>query len=214
MTHNHPPLSPETTSNLRLRRNSLLFLFLLALATLTGGLFWFADKTRLFVPTLADRPLDAIVVLTGGTNRISTGFELLEQKQAGKLFISGVYRGVEVSELLKSWRSPDQDMSCCITLGYEAANTRENAREVAAWIETSNIRSLYLVTSNYHMLRALSELREIAPGVDIRPYPVSPSRADLDAWWRSQDATELIVREYIKYLAAVLRHIFLLPDSF
>lgn len=214
MTSSHTPPSPVIAQNLRARRNSLLLLLLLTLATLTGGLFWFAEQTRLFVPTLADRPLDAIVVLTGGTNRISTGFELLEQKQAGKLFISGVYRGVEVSELLKSWRASDQDLSCCITLGYEAANTRENAKEVASWISGSGIRSLYLVTSNYHMLRALSELHEIAPGVDIRPYPVSPAGADLDAWWRSQDTAELIVREYVKYLAATLRHLFLLPDSF
>ena len=192
----------------------LLFLVTAVLAFWLVGLFWFADQTRFYAPVLADRPLDAIVVLTGGTNRISTGFELLEQKQAGKLFISGVYRGVEVSELLKSWRGSENDLSCCIVLGYEAANTRENAQEVAAWIERENIQSLYLVTSNYHMRRALSELREIAPGVDIRPYPVSPADADFNAWWQDGETSMLMVREYSKYLAAVLRHVFFLPDTF
>lgn len=196
------------------KTSKFLFLFIFGLAFWLSGLFWFAEQTRLYVPVLADRPLDAIVVLTGGTNRISTGFELLEQKQAEKLFISGVYRGVEVSELLKSWRGSPEDMSCCITLGYEAENTRENAQEVASWLAREKIKSLYLVTSNYHMKRALSELQEIAPDIDISPYPVSPAEADIDIWWQTPETALLMAREYSKYLAAVTRHLFFMPDTF
>ncbi|MGY9105140.1 MAG: YdcF family protein, partial [Alphaproteobacteria bacterium] len=63
---------------------------------------------------------EAIVVLTGGTLRLETGIELLTKKQAKKLFVSGVHRGVDVRQLLRvSQRSPEA-VECCISLGYDA----------------------------------------------------------------------------------------------
>ena len=109
-------------------RRSLWLLPLLAVAAFLIGLFNFAEG----LPQEAEAPerlTDAIVVLTGGPGRIDRGFELLAEDRAERLFISGVYRGVEVGELLRlAQRSPDE-MRCCIELGYEASNTRGNAQE-------------------------------------------------------------------------------------
>ena len=44
---------------------------------------------------------DAIVVLTGGVGRVGEGLSLLERGLGKKLFVSGVYRGVDVQKLLK-----------------------------------------------------------------------------------------------------------------
>ena len=206
----HHPNATTRRGSLNRRKLKIRHAFFALLGLWLYGFFWFAHETRSYVPLLQDEALDAIVVLTGGTNRIATGFDLLEQKQAGKLFISGVYQGVEVSELLKSWKSTSEDLSCCITLGYEADNTRENAQEVAGWVAKENISSIYLVTSNYHMKRALLELAGQAPGVTVSPYPVTPLDADLDNWWQSLDTALLMTREYGKYSLAFLRH-YLLP---
>ena len=98
-----------------------------------AGLLWFATGLPSSVAE-PERVTDAIVVLTGGSGRVHRGLQLLAEKRAKKLFISGVYRGVDVQELLRiSQRSPS-DLECCIALGYEADSTRGNARETAIWM--------------------------------------------------------------------------------
>lgn len=147
--------------------------------------------------------LDAVVVLTGGSNRLQTGFDLLAQKRGKKLFISGVYQGVEVRELLAQWKKEGADeLDCCVVLGFEADDTAGNADETAAWMETEGFTSFYLVTSHYHMKRALLEMRRAAPHLRVRPWPVAPEGLDIGNWWRDPPARSLIIREYSKYLAA------------
>lgn len=155
-------------------------------------------------PLPARDMLDAVVVLTGGSNRLQTGFDLLAQERGKKLFISGVYQGVEVRELLAQWKrdADNSSLDCCVTLGFEADNTAGNADETAAWMQGEGFRSLYLVTSHYHMKRALLEMRRAAPDLRIRPWPVVPEGLDIDNWWRDSAARSLIIREYSKFLAA------------
>jgi len=148
--------------------------------------------------------LDAIVVLTGGSNRLQTGFDLLEQGRGEKLFISGVYQGVEVRELMDQWKKgAHADLDCCVVLGFDADDTRGNAEETAQWMEAENYRSLYLVTAHYHMKRALLEFGRLGTDWEIRPWPVIPAGMDMHNWWRDTRYRSLIIREYNKYLAAL-----------
>ncbi|MCH8000413.1 MAG: YdcF family protein, partial [Proteobacteria bacterium] len=116
------------------------------------GLLWFAKDLPVSVAAPA-RATDAIVVLTGGSGRVHQGLELLAQRRAKKLFISGVYRGVDVRELLGVSQQSPADLDCCIALGYEADSTRGNARETADWMREQGLGSLRLVTAAYHMPR-------------------------------------------------------------
>jgi|SRR5690606_27380727 len=190
-------------------RRILWLLPLLALGGLLAGLVDFARN----LPRQSEAPerqTDAIVVLTGGAGRIDRGFELLEADRADRLFISGVYQGVEVSELLRlAQRSPDE-MRCCIELGYEASNTRGNAEETAAWARARDVRSLRLVTAAYHLPRARLELARHLPEVEIFLEPVSIEPWRSDAWWSNRRAIGTLIQEYVKYLAAWLRS---LPDA-
>ena len=61
---------------------------------------------------------DAIVVLTGGSDRLKKGLQLLTKKKAKKLFISGVYRGNDVRRLLQVQQHNPTEVLCCISLGY------------------------------------------------------------------------------------------------
>ncbi|MEE2998161.1 MAG: YdcF family protein [Pseudomonadota bacterium] len=148
---------------------------------------------------------DAIVVLTGGAGRIGAGLSLLERGLGKKLFVSGVYRGIDVQELLKVARRAPGNLQCCIALGYAADNTRGNAIETAEWIGRENIGSMRIVTASYHMPRSLLEFRRVLPsGIVIVAHPVFPKGFPAKNWWRDIGALRLAVSEYHKYLMALL----------
>jgi len=181
----------------------------LALAWL-GGLIWFAGTIPRDPPAAtgpeAERQTDAIVVLTGGSERLAVGLELLAAGRARKLFVSGVYHSVDVRELLRVSRQKPAEAECCIVLGYAADNTIGNAAETAAWMRAEHFTSLRLVTGNYHLRRSLLEFRMAIPEAEVVPHPVVPPNVRVADWWLWRRTTSLIVTEYNKYLIALGRY--------
>ncbi|MDX2225111.1 MAG: YdcF family protein [Rhodospirillaceae bacterium] len=168
-----------------------------------GGLVWFARA----MPTAVAEPerrTDAIVVLTGGAERISTGLALLAEGRADRLFISGVGANVRMADLIGAARAADAALVERIAIGTAAADTPGNALETAAWAAGAQIGSIRLVTAAYHMRRSLRELHAVMPGVAIVPHPVFPANVRAD-WWRAPGTASLIAREYTKYLLTELR---------
>lgn len=153
-----------------------------------------------------DTTTDAIVVLTGGSGRLDAGLELLANKRAPKLFVSGVYRGVDVARLLEVSKRSPQDIDCCIEVGHSASDTAGNAQETAAWMSTHGYRSLRLVTSSYHLARGLLEFRLAMPSVHLVPHPVFAETVKQDRWWAWPGTASLIVGEFNKYLLVWPRH--------
>lgn len=150
----------------------LISILLLAWAL---GFIWFA--VALPQPAAAGKS-DAAVVLTGGKGRIDRGLEALQRGWTERLLVSGVGREVKPHEFAAEYKVNSGLMACCVTLGYEAVDTRSNAKETAAWIARHKARSLRLVTSDWHMRRAAMELRAAAPaGVTIYEdaVPTQPS---------------------------------------
>ena len=157
----------------------------------------------------ADRPVDAIVVLTGGDVRLAEGFALLDRGLAKKMLISGVSNGVDLPALLQTLNGspqPSQAMlDCCVTLGYDARSTEGNARESLKWLSENGFKSVRLVTANYHMNRSLLEFRRVMPGIDIVPNPVFPRQMQEPYWFARPGTLYLLFNEYHKYLAAAAR---------
>jgi len=177
----------------------------LAMAALwIGVLCWFVAASLLLPPDPAVAT-DAIVVLTGGRQRLETGLRLMADGKAKKLFISGVNQRVDRDELLRVLGPPASREACCIVLGHDADNTLGNARETAGWMHREGYRSLRLVTSWYHIERGLLEFRRAMPDVAIVAHPVFAPHLDPEQWWSRHGAPLLIVGEYHKYLAAWLR---------
>jgi len=182
----------------------LLFVFMAALWL--GGLYWFTREIIDVLPPNA-KPADAIVVLTGGSNRLQAGFDLLEKGMGKKLFISGVYHGVEVKELLENWKKEDKsNLDCCVVLGFEADDTIGNAKETITWMNKENYHSIFLVTANYHLRRAMLDFETLSPDLEITPWPVVPEKLDMGDWWRDPAYRSLILREYSKYLVTLVWH--------
>jgi uncharacterized SAM-binding protein YcdF (DUF218 family) len=179
-------------------------LCVLAVAWL-GGLGWFA--LHLGDPTPdTETPVDAIVVLTGGSLRLEEGLDLLMAGKGKTLFVSGVHIGVDAADLLRlGGKAPDW-VKCCVVLGHDASNTVGNAIETAHWLEAQNFHTIRLVTSNYHMRRSLLEFRRILPA-DIRiiPNPVFPKGVEQNLLTGDSGSLHLIVVEYVKFLASFAR---------
>jgi uncharacterized SAM-binding protein YcdF (DUF218 family) len=168
------------------------------------GFLWFTT----LLPAAGDsdgRGTDAIVVLTGGSDRLAVALDLLIADKGRKLFVSGVYRGVDVRQLLDLSQHSPEDLSCCVVLGYEADNTRGNANETAAWMKSEGFTSLRLVTATYHMPRSLLEFRRTMPEVEIVPHPVFTESFKRDDWWLWPGSSSLLISEYTKYLVALAR---------
>jgi uncharacterized SAM-binding protein YcdF (DUF218 family) len=170
------------------------------------GLLWFATP-----PAAESRalPTDAIVVLTGGSQRIQSGIELLREGKGRQLFVSGVNQEVDLEDLLRvSGNTPDfarNRVACCVVLGHDADNTLGNAHETAHWIRSQGFHSLRLVTAWYHMPRSLLEFDRAMPEIEIVAHPVFPDQVKQEHWWKWRGTAALLVGEYVKYLAALFR---------
>ena len=136
------------------------------------GFVLFTASAILAKPQGENETTDAIVVLTGGKNRVQEGLALFAAGRASHLFISGVFEDVQKPEILALWDGDHALPPCCITLGYESTTTIQNAQETRDWIEKEDYSSIRLVTGNYHMPRAMLELEHALPGIDIYQYPV------------------------------------------
>ena len=185
----------------------IIFSFIFFLSIWLGGLVWFLWQIPA-LPSMIYPEADAIVVLTGGTGRLEHGLELLADKRGKALFISGVGKKSTLADLMHyaqpRIRKDVENMP--IVLGHEAENTIGNARETAGWLRKEGYKTIYLVTSNYHMPRSLVEMREVAPDMNFIPAPVFPDDVTLSNWWKEPASRKLVLLEYHKYLASKFRH--------
>lgn len=183
----------------------LLTLLVLAVGGWGGGLLWFADQIPDTIED-ATTPTDAIVVLTGGQGRLEAGLALLSRDMAQRLFVSGVYRGVDVKTLFETLQRSPAGLENRIGIG-DATNTIGNAAETAAWVHHYGLRSIRLVTASYHMPRSLLEFRHALPDITVVPHPVFSDNVKQEEWWAWPGTAALIAREYTKYLLARARQI-------
>lgn len=151
----------------------LVFLIVLLLMIWVFGFAAFTASVLLMRPVEPIEKTSAIIVLTGGKNRIETGMTLFSQHLAPELFITGVHEHVTKEDLTKRHIGGLSLPDCCITIGYKATTTTGNANEVAEWLHDRKFKTITLVTSNYHMPRAMLEFRRAVPDVSIIAYPVT-----------------------------------------
>jgi uncharacterized SAM-binding protein YcdF (DUF218 family) len=125
------------------------------------GFLWFVVA----LPRPADdgARTDAVIVPTGGAGRIARGLEVLDKGLADKLLVSGVDPEVKPGEFAAEFGVSEEEMACCVTLGHDAVDTRSNAAETAKWVAQNEVRSLRLVTTDWHMRRTAGELDRALP---------------------------------------------------
>jgi uncharacterized SAM-binding protein YcdF (DUF218 family) len=148
---------------------------------------------------------DGIVVLTGGSSRVADALELLEQGFGQRLLISGVHPTNGVGAISRSLPEAERLLACCVDLDHSAVNTRSNALETERWVRERGFKSLIVVTSNYHMPRAIVEMKHAMPDIHLIPFSVIGERWREEAWWTNGATMRLLLYEYAKYVAAETR---------
>lgn len=187
---------------------ALICVIALASVGLLIGYAGFALSLARNEPAL-DVQAEGVVALTGGADRVVEAAELLAKGQAQRLLITGVNRATRGSALARRLPVSRDLFNCCVDLGYGALDTIGNARETAEWAKARGIsRSLIVVTSNYHMPRALIEISAALPEVTIYPFPVVSDHVNVADWARNLDVARLIASEYLKYIGALMRTTF------
>jgi len=175
-----------------------------ALIFLAGGFAWFVSQIAADEVTL-DTKADGIVALTGAAARIPDAIELLATERGKRLLITGVHRATRSREIARLTPLYSKYFTCCIDLDRSALNTFGNALETKRWAREHNFNSLIIVTSNWHMPRAMAELEHQLPDVTLIPYPVISEKAKSEPWWSNADSARLLFLEYLKYLLAWTR---------
>ena len=126
---------------------------------------------------------DGIVVLTGGASRIEDAVELLASGRGQRLLITGVHRMTSEREIARLKPGYTKVFTCCVDLDRSALNTIGNATETRRWAHERGFRSIIVVTSSYHMPRAMAELERQLPDIQLIPFPVVTDQ--LRASWSS-----------------------------
>ena len=159
----------------------------------------YRQHERIYLPVpIAQSPIvGAIVVLGGdiglpltprissqiGGNRALHAFRLFTARKSKLIIISGgnvfPQGGVEpeayyTSELLKEWGIPSE----AVLIEGRSRNTHENAIETKKLLKARQIDKILLITSAFHMPRALATFRTV--GIDAIPSPSSYSIVNYD----------------------------------
>ena len=185
------------------RRSLVRMLLVVPPVALLAGLLWYA--------TLIDREAapegsaDAIVALTGGPERIGEAVEQLAAGRGKRLLITGVNRATNVDALARLVPRYEALFDCCIDIDHSAINTIGNAVETRRWARERGFHSLMIVTSSYHMPRALAEISHQLPDATLLPFPVTTERQRAAPWWSNAGSARMLVSEYLKYLVAIVR---------
>ena len=121
-----------------------------------------------------DVSADCAVVLTGGSNRVREGIDLLSRKSVQKLIISGVNPQTDVKSMFSIWpyygvvNFPD------IILERRSETTYGNAQQTLPLVEALRCRDVVLITSRAHMRRALKTFAaEFPKGFTLIPRAVT-----------------------------------------
>lgn len=190
----------------------MLVWFLVIFACWLLGYIWFTAQIPSKQAELGENAADAIVALTGDGGRLEYSLQLLAENKAGHLFISGVGEKVSVSDILhlfpdgfgeKSDAEIATKIATKISLGHDAKNTIGNAEEAEKWLRGKDYKKIILVTSDYHMPRALLEFSQKMPKITFIPAPTISDGI-------VAEGKDLPFVEYNKYLAAKLRHLLVL----
>jgi uncharacterized SAM-binding protein YcdF (DUF218 family) len=199
----HSPNAPMHAPRGRLRSIVVAVLAIVFMAAAIGFVGFLSQLRG--TETKPGRLADGIVVLTGGSSRVSDAMELLAAGYGKRLLISGVHPTNDASDISRSLPDSQSLMGCCVDLDRSAVNTRSNAAETRRWARERGFRSLIVVTSNYHMPRATVELSHAMPDIVLIPFAVVGDKWRDEPWWTNGATLRLLLSEYVKYVAAEVR---------
>lgn len=153
-----------------------------------------------------------VAVYTGGGGaRISAAMAIFADGAGERLLISGVHPDTSRARLAEFWTGSPDLFECCVDLDRKALTTEGNAQELSAWAQTHEYERIILVTSEYHMPRAVATTKARMPDAVLTPYPVASGYLDGEGRPVSLKAWEELAGEYMKFILAHIKAAFAAP---
>lgn len=154
-------------------------------------------------------PADAVIAISGdGRERVRTAAEIFHQGYVTWVVLSGgpAHRGSGSAQEMARYAQEFGTPAERILLDERATTTVANAQGSAQVMEERGLRRAILVTSPYHMRRAIIIFRAaFAPrGLSVQAYPARDSFLDLEAWWKRPQTRQFVLREYAKLVAFLI----------
>ena len=159
------------------------------------------------IPVTTDKKADAIIVLTGGHDRLYTGLNLLRKNKADRMLLSGVNKNLSYSTVINALNlaPSEKGLISKIDIGQNALNTAGNAKETAQWVKQHNYKKLYIVTNSYHMPRSLLEMRMVLPNATLLASPVKKYTYSMLKNLTMNDLI-ILIHEFTKYLKTNVKY--------
>ena len=171
----------------------------------TPALWWVAAPLQLSAPA---QTADAIVVFAGGVGesgkagvgvqeRVGQAVNLYRAGHAPKLiFSSGYVFTLREAEVMKAIAVSNGVPADAILLEEQAANTHQNVTFTRQLLDQHQWRRILLVSSPYHMRRAVWTWHKLAPAIEVVPTPVPESQFYTHEWGASLEQIRGIAHEY------------------
>ena len=144
---------------------------------------------------------DALVVITGDKRRIPASLELLRNQPDSWLFISGVSKKTNLAEIMSLNQTGGNENGFWnrVILDSNATSTVENAEETEKFIQARNLNRIILITSDYHMLRALTIFKKRV-SARVVPFVVGSEFTDPSVFKLPATFAKFLI-EYWKWVA-------------
>jgi uncharacterized SAM-binding protein YcdF (DUF218 family) len=156
------------------------------------------------------RPAGAVFVLAGDAsgNRILKAAELVREGYAPEVIVSGpegVYGFYECDLAISFAENAGYPKSYFIRFPSRALSTREEASAAAEEFHRLALKSVILVTSDYHTRRAGNLFRAAAPDVSFVVVAAPDLHFTPRGWWRDREGRKTFLLEWMKTVAGWMR---------
>lgn len=148
---------------------------------------------------------DVILVLAGGINdlRYWSGVQLMREGWAPRLVLDVFSKGVtfgnrdlDLAHAFVDRTTPGQSSICPIVVN----STYGEAQHVADCLRGSGVKSILVVTSDYHTRRAIDILRHRLPQYHISIYAAPDPYFFGTRWWQTREWAKTTLAEWQRYL--------------
>lgn len=180
-----------------MRRSRVVVLVLL--------LLWLTASSARFLVVDEPENSDAILVLAGETDhRPARALELLGQGYASRIVFDvpadGKAYGSTYLQLAQNWASSQPQSQLLTVCPIHGLSTKAEVLDAVDCLRKTNVRSVLLVTSDFHTRRALSIFRRedpdrtfhVAAAYDLTQFGVQ--------WWRHRQWAKTNVDEWFRLL--------------
>lgn len=191
---------------------ALLFLLVLALGAYVFSSQLMALAGSLLIEDDGPRKADAIVVLGGDGygDRTLKGAELAKEGYAPYVVVSGMpglvrYASSEEIQFAELHGYPPS-MFREVDLPPDAESTRTEEDFLGKYLAARGVKSILLVTSNFHSKRAAKLWRRENPAIAVAVVPsVDPDRYFTpQTWWKTRAGQKIFLLEWLKTISVVL----------